>query len=119
MDKKPSPKVKNPGAMITLHMLIIAYVVYLFYTILRDYLAGGEGAPSLTVVILGGVFLLGGAVLVACLSVRLYRQAKQAQKEDAQTEEAEAALPEEASEEAGPVSEEEAAEPEEAPDPEK
>ena len=118
MDKKPTPKVKNPGAMITLHMLIIAYVIYLFYTILRDYLAGGENAPSLTVVILGGILLLGGAVLVACLSVRLYRQANQAQKEAEQPEEA-AALPEESSGEADCISEEENTEPEEAPDPEK
>lgn len=101
---KQKPKVRNPVGMVTLHIVVICYAVYLFYTILRDYLAGGENAPTLTTLIIGAVLLLGGAVLVGVMSYRLYQQTKQ----EKAAEEAAKALEETgeavAAEEAGDVS---------------
>lgn len=92
------PKVRNPIAMVTLHIVVICYAVYLFYTVLRDYLAGGENAPTLTTLIVGAVLLLGGAVLVGVMSYRLYQQTKQEKAAEAAAE-----VPEEATAEAPAV----------------
>ena len=75
-ENKERPKVKNPAAMVCLHIIVIGYAVYMFYTILRDYLAGGPKAPNLATVILGGILLLGGSAVVGFFSLRLFRQTK-------------------------------------------
>ncbi len=76
------PKVKNPTAMVTIHIVVICYVAYLFVNLLRGYLAGGEGAPNLGTVIIGGVVLLGGATYVGITSYKLYRQCKDQKDND-------------------------------------
>lgn len=80
---KDSKQIKNPNAMLVMHGIVILLVLYLFWQLLRDYLRGGEGAPSLTVLIVGGVLLIGGCGLVAYLALRLYRQAKAQALEEA------------------------------------
>ncbi len=74
--------VKNPTAMLVLHGVVIAVVVYMFYQVVQSYIAGGEDAPSLATVIVGGVILLAGCVLVAYMAVRIYLQEKRRRKEE-------------------------------------
>lgn len=92
-EKNDRPKVKNPIAMVCLHIIVIGYAVYMFYTILQSYLAGGAKAPGLGTVILGGILLLGGSAVVAFFSIRLFRQAMAEKKAEENPE-----LPEETEE---------------------
>lgn len=73
MDKK---RVKNPTGMLVMHGLVIAVVVYMYAQIVKNYLAGGEGAPSLALLLGSGVVLLAGCGVIGYLALRLYRQAK-------------------------------------------
>ena len=86
MDKE-QPRVKNPTGMLTMHGLVIAIVVYMFWQILKNYLAGGPDAPSLALVIGAGVVLLGGCVVIGYMAIRLYRQSKRQAEEDRQEKE--------------------------------
>ena len=91
------PKVKNPNAMLGLEGLAIFMVLYMYYQLLRDYFSGMEDGPSLTVVIVGGIILVGGSIFVGIRAIRIYRQTKQREKEEkaaleaAQNEESESA----------------------------
>ena len=91
------PKVKNPNAMLGLEGLAIFMVLYMYHQLLRDYFSGMEDGPSLTVVIVGGIILVGGSIFVGIQAIRLYRQTKQREKEEkaaleaAQNEESESA----------------------------
>ena len=68
--------------MVTIHIMAIGYCVYMFYTVLRGYLAGGPNAPSLATLILGGLILLGGAAGLGYFSFRMYRNYKKSQQAD-------------------------------------
>ena len=82
------PKVKNPNAMLGLEGLAIFMVLYMYYQLLRDYFSGMEDGPSLTVVIVGGIILVGGSIFVGIRAIRLYRQTKQREKEEKEALEA-------------------------------
>lgn len=77
MSEQEKPKVKNPPAMLLMHGIVIAIVVYMFWQILQNYLAGGPDAPSLTTLIISAVVLLGGSVYVGYLAVKLYLQCRE------------------------------------------
>lgn len=70
-----TPKVRNPGGMLGLQGMVILLVLYLYYQVVKNYLAGGPDAPSLATVIIGGVVLIGGCVGVGYMAIRIYRQA--------------------------------------------
>ena len=80
--KNDPPRVKNPAAMLMMHGLVILLVLYMFWSLLKDYLAGGAGAPTLATVIVGGILLIGGCGIVGYLAIRIYRQERQREQED-------------------------------------
>ncbi len=82
-----NPKVKNPSAMLFLHGIVILVVLYMLWQVVSAYLQGGEGAPSLAVVIIGSLLLLGGCVFVGIMALRLYKQSKEAATEELQAQE--------------------------------
>lgn len=70
-----TPKVRNPGGMLGLQGMVILLVLYLYYQVVKNYLAGGPDAPSLATVVVGGIVLIGGCIGVGCMAFRIYRQA--------------------------------------------
>lgn len=72
-----NPKVKNPTAMLFMCGIVILAVLYMLWQVVSAYLQGGEGAPSLAVVIIGAILLVGGCIFIGFLAFRLYKQSKE------------------------------------------
>lgn len=77
-----NPKVKNPTAMLFMCGIVILAVLYMLWQVVSAFLQGGEGAPSLAVVIIGAVLLVGGCIFIGFLAFRLYKQSKEEAKEE-------------------------------------
>lgn len=75
--------VRNPSNGFALRLMAAGIVLYWYYQIVKLYLNGGEEAPSLLLLILSGVLMVGGALAVGIMSYRLYRTEKAQQEADA------------------------------------
>ena len=78
---KEQKQVKNPKGMLLMTGIVIILVLYLEWKVIDSYLKGGEGAASLTLVIVSSVIMVAGCVLIACLAIKLYRQSREAAEE--------------------------------------
>lgn len=67
---------RNPNNIVTFRLLAIAYISYLAYSIVKLYIEGGPDAPSKTALILGVLFLGGGAIFLAILAYREWKNGK-------------------------------------------
>ncbi len=81
---KETPKVRNPLGMLVMTAIVIACVGYLFWQVLSAYQAGGEGAPSLAVVILGGLLMAAGSGYVISCAIRIFIQDRKEKKAEAE-----------------------------------
>ena len=61
-----------------IRMIASAFVLYLLWGIVQNYIQGGPDAPSLTLLIVSIVLLGGGAAFVAITSYRTWKRAKAA-----------------------------------------
>ena len=61
-----------------IRMIASAFVFYLLWGIVQNYIQGGPDAPSLTLLIVSIVLLGGGAAFVAVTSYRTWKRAKAA-----------------------------------------
>ena len=68
----------NPNNLVMFRVLAIGYLFYLCVSIVKLYLASGPDAPSLTALVLGVVFLGGGAVFLGILSYKEWKRGKEA-----------------------------------------
>jgi len=76
MPKNPG----NPSTMIMFRVLAIGYVLWILKDLVKAYIAGGEEAPSLPLLI-GAILVLGaGCVVVGIMSYKQWKQMKEAQK---------------------------------------
>ena len=76
MPKNPG----NPSTMIMFRVLAIGYVLWILKDLVKAYIAGGEEAPSLPLLI-GAILVLGaGCVFVGIMSYKQWKQMKEAQK---------------------------------------
>ena len=78
---KEQKHVKNPRGMLLMTGIVILLVLYLEWKVIYSYIQGGEGAASLTLVIVSSILMLAGCVFVGWLAIRLYKQAKEAEAE--------------------------------------
>ena len=69
---------RNPNNLVMFRVLAIGYLSYLCVSIVTLYLASGPVAPSLTALVLGVVFLGGGAVFLGILSYKEWKRGKEA-----------------------------------------
>ena len=70
----------NPSTMIMFRVLAIGYVLWILKDLVKAYIAGGEEAPSLPLLI-GAILVLGaGCVFVGIMSYKQWKQMKEAQK---------------------------------------
>ena len=67
---------RNPNSTVAFRLLAVGYITYLAYSIVKMYLEGGPEAPSVTALILGVLFLGGGAVFLAVLTYKEWKTGK-------------------------------------------
>ena len=86
-DKEERPI--NMTTLIMVRLLAVGYCLYCLWQIIQMYIAGGEEAPSIWLLLLGILVLGGGSVFVAIVTVRKVLQMKAAEREmlDAEDEE--------------------------------
>ena len=72
---------RTPETSLVLHLIGSVGALYFYYRIIQAFLAGGPEAPGLVFLIVTGILLIGGAIAIAVMSLRLYKQEKLAQKE--------------------------------------
>ncbi len=78
---KETPKVKSLVAMVVMTAVVIGCVFYYFWQTLDAYLIGGEGAPNLATVVVGGLILAGGTGYMVSCAVRIFLQERKRGKE--------------------------------------
>lgn len=81
---------RSPETAFMIRLAGAGIVLYWYYEIVQLFIQGGEEAPSVPLLILAGLIMVGGAAAIAIMSYRLYKQEKAWIEEAAQ-----AALPEE------------------------
>lgn len=79
--KKPEAEVenqppRNPNNTVVFRLLAVGYIAYLCVSIVKLYMAGGPDAPSLTALVLGIVFLGGGAAFLGVLTYNEWKRGK-------------------------------------------
>lgn len=67
---------RNPNNTVAFRLLAIGYISYLCFNIVKLYMDGGPEAPSVTALILGVLFLGGGAVFLAVLTYKEWKSGK-------------------------------------------
>ena len=104
--KKSEPSRRNPNNVLTIRIMGVLFVLYMLAQIVQGYIAGGEDAPSLGLLLLAIAVLGGGAVFIGVLGWKEWkkgkaeeaaaREVRRAEAQEAEaTEESEAdALPE-------------------------
>ena len=87
--KNKEEKPVNRTTLVAVRLLAVGYCLYCLWQIIRMYMEGGEGAPSIWLLLLGIAVLGGGSVFVAISTIRqVLRLRKQEQEElDAEDEE--------------------------------
>ena len=92
MDKQKTNFVRRSDAVraLVFRLLAIGLLLYWLFDLVKGYLAGGEDAPSKTLLIIVIVILGGGSILVGVLSVLAWKldkeNAKMSQEEIDQME---------------------------------
>ncbi|MCD7859091.1 MAG: hypothetical protein LUH51_02815 [Firmicutes bacterium] len=69
---------KHAQRSVMLAIMVLFYEAYMIYNLVSGYLAGGEDAPSLGVLIAGCLLLGAGGIGVLIFAVRAYLRSKAA-----------------------------------------
>jgi len=77
-EEKEAQQPANPSFMLMIRLLAVGYLGYCLWEIIQSYMAGGEDAPSVPLLIGAIVVLGGGAVWVAVTSFLQWRRAQAA-----------------------------------------
>ncbi len=97
-NEEESTRPQNPDVYYGLRLLAGGYVLYMLYQLFEMYFAGGEDAPSVTLLVIATVLLGGGGVFIvisACISWRkLKKELAQEALEQQDAEEEPEELPE-------------------------
>ena len=78
----------SPQTGFGLRLMAAGVVLYWYYELILLYVQGGPEAPSLLMMILAGILMVGGAIFVGITSWQIYKKEKAA-LEVAQSEETE------------------------------
>lgn len=88
----------NPTTLFGIRALAVGYLIYCLWQIIKMYMEGGKGAPSIWLLLLAIVVLGGGAVWIAIITFLKLRQLKE--EERARLDAEDALLEQEAQDEA-------------------
>ena len=84
---------RNQNALM-IRLLAAGYILYMLFQTIKSYIAGGEEAPTVFVLLISIVVLGGGAVFILLLAFRQYRKNKEAIEERMRQQREEEALKE-------------------------
>ena len=70
----------NPNNMVLIRLLAVGYLMYCLYEMIEMYIAGGEDAPSLGLLIGAIVLFVGGSVWVGIITWRQFKRLKEEQQ---------------------------------------
>lgn len=79
MNDHNSNQFKSPKGALTFRIAAIGIILYILADLLLAYCKGGEGAPSLTLILIACVILGGGAVLVGILTWKAWKRDKESE----------------------------------------
>ena len=65
---------KNPKGALTFRILAIGVILYILADLVLAFVRGGEGAPSLTFILVAAAILGGGAVFVGVLTWKAWKK---------------------------------------------
>lgn len=88
----------NPTTLFGIRALAVGYLLYCLWQIIKMYMEGGEGAPSIWLLLLGILVLGGGAVWIAIMTILKLKELKE--EERARLDEEDALLAQEIQQEA-------------------
>ncbi len=74
-NRNSSPR--DPRITLGTRVLGVLFVLYMLWQTVSDYLAGGDEAPSVAMLLLSIVVLGGGALFIGILGYREWQQAKE------------------------------------------
>ena len=72
----------NPQRMMLIRMLAVGYLLYTMYDMVKLYKASGEGAPSLTFLLVVEALFLAGCAWISIMTYKQWKQQKQQQQEE-------------------------------------
>ncbi len=78
----------NPSNRMLIKLLAVGYLLYTVYDMFRLYLAGGEDAPSIPLLVVAVVILGGGAVWVGVTTYKEWKRYETARQEAQDAEDA-------------------------------
>lgn len=81
----------NVTTLVAVRLLAVGYCLYCLWEIIKMYMAGGEDAPSIWLLLLGILVLGGGSVWVAIMTVRKVLQLRAAHRAELDAEDEELA----------------------------
>ena len=100
-EEAPPPAPRNPDNVFLFRLVAVGYVLYNVYKTIAMYVAGGEDAPALWMLCVSTVLLGGGAIILAIISYKFWKTAKERLQAELEAEvEAELDAEEEEEEEA-------------------
>ena len=88
----------NPTTLFGIRALAVGYLLYCLWQIIKMYMEGGAGAPSIWLLLLGILVLGGGAVWIAIMTILKLKELKE--EERARLDEEDALLAQEIQQEA-------------------
>lgn len=72
----------NPSNFVIFRLLAVGYLLWSFWQMVQSYMQEGEEKPSLTLMIVAAVILVGGAVWIAWITWRQWKRMKAEQADD-------------------------------------
>ena len=64
----------DPGKMVLFRLLAVGYLLYTLYQMVTSYIAGGEDAPSVGLLIAAIVIFAGGSLWIGLITYKQYKQ---------------------------------------------
>jgi len=84
--KETEQQPRNMNNVIVFRLLAVGYILYMFWEVLQMYLAGGEDAPKLWMLLVAFVVLVGGPVWICIMTYKEWKRSRELAQQQADEE---------------------------------